>query len=328
MTLVRRDRVDRTLVRIESDGEALLVFEPEVFVEAALQFGGALAPRSRLVTPAELVEEVRPREVGGVCVALHLGQRDRRLGQGAVGELDAIPRVLPPLVGQAVISLALVFDVAVAVEVAVFDEPVDRRFGVGGERVDDLGGEAPAPKFAEHDDEQRRGVGGAVVDRAAAERQGRRLAEAHLVQDASRFFLGAGVDLGALETRQRLQHAEGEVGFDHHRHPRREQRVATEQRHEPRRTGSDDGALGVLGVEHAQRAEVFGAAGDDRRQQRVIGVDLGDRGAPAVESFLGRRHGDGHAGLEARFDRLAVDGDRGADRGLPGSVRPGRSPPT
>jgi hypothetical protein len=83
---------------------------------------------------------------------------------------------------------------------------------------------APAPpaQLAEQHDEQRRGVGGAVVDAPAAERQRRRLAEAHLVQDAARLLLGAGVDVLALEAGERLQHAEGEVGVDDERHPRRD----------------------------------------------------------------------------------------------------------
>ncbi len=186
------------------------------------------------------------------------------------------------------VGLALVFDVAVAVEVAVLDEPVDRRFRVGREGVDDLRGETPPAELAEQDDEQRRGVGRAVVDRAAAERERGRFTEAHLVQDPPGLFLGPGVGLGALEAGERLQHAEREIGVDGHRHPRREQRVATEQRHEPRRAGGDHGAFGMLRVEHAQRTEVFGAAGDDRGEMRVIGLDRRHRGTPAVEPLFGR----------------------------------------
>src|SRR4029078_11454441 len=96
---------------------------------------------------------------------------------------------------------------------------------------------APARELADEDHEQRRRVDRPVVDAPAAERERGGLAEAHLVEDATRFLLGRVVELRSLETRQRLQRPEREVRVDEHRHPRREQRVAAEQRHEPGSTG-------------------------------------------------------------------------------------------
>ena len=54
------------------------------------------------------------------------------------------------------------------------------------------------------------------------------------------------------------EHAEGDVGIGDERHVRREQRVAAEQGHEPRRAGGEDQVVGVFGVDEAQRPEVLG----------------------------------------------------------------------
>ena len=50
------------------------------------------------------------------------------------------------------------------------------------------------------------------------------------------------------------------------------QRVAPEQRHEPRRAGGDDGAVGVLGVEDAQAREVVGRAFEQLAELVVVGA--------------------------------------------------------
>ena len=126
-------------------------------------------------------------------------------------------------------------------------------------------------------DEQRRRVDGAVVDATAAERERRGLAEAHLVQDAARLLLAcAGRPRVPWKRASVCKRAEREVGVDEHRHPRREQRVAAEQRHEPRRTRGDDRPVGELGIEDAQPGEVLRRpleqrAGTGRRRSRPPG---------------------------------------------------------
>ena len=81
------------------------------------------SPRRSSAAPSE-------RRVG---VALHLDERDRPVRQRAVGEVDAVPRVLPALVGQSGRVAALVVDETVAVRVAVADEPGDRGVDAGAQ---------------------------------------------------------------------------------------------------------------------------------------------------------------------------------------------------
>ena len=81
--------------------------------------------------------------VGGVGVALHLGQGDGRLGDRAVGEVDAVPGILPALVDQAGRGLAGVFDEPVAVGVAVPLHPLQGAVGVGQQVPGELGRGGP-----------------------------------------------------------------------------------------------------------------------------------------------------------------------------------------
>ena len=67
----------------------------------------------------ERAGDARAGEEGGVDVGLHLAERDRALGQRAVGVGDGIPTVLPALVRQPGLGHAAVLDEAVAVAVAV-----------------------------------------------------------------------------------------------------------------------------------------------------------------------------------------------------------------
>jgi hypothetical protein len=72
---------------------------------------------------------------GGIGVALHLAERQRRVGKGAVGEVDRVARVLPPLVGQAVRRGPLVLEVAVAVGVTRAGHPVEGGVDVREQRT-------------------------------------------------------------------------------------------------------------------------------------------------------------------------------------------------
>ena len=64
----------------------------------------------------------------------------------------------------------------------------------------------------------------------------------------------------ALQRGQRLQRADGEGDVQRQRHPGGEQAVAAEQRHEPGRTGGDEGPPRVGRVDDAQRFQVAHAA--------------------------------------------------------------------
>jgi hypothetical protein len=220
---------------------------------------------------------------------LHLGQGNRRFGDGAVGEVDAVRRVLPALVDQAGRGLARVFDEPVAVGVAVPLHPLQSAVGVRQQVPGEVAAAAPPPQLTQQHDEQRGGVGGPVVGAAAAQGQGGGRAEPDLVQDPTRFFFGGRIDGVALAVGQGLQRARGQAVVPGQQHPGGEQRVAPEQGHEPGSPGGHHGPVRVSGVEDAQRPDVLDAAVQHRGQVWVGRGDPGG-GAPPVPEPAGR-HG-------------------------------------
>src|SRR6266568_4718481 len=85
----------------------------------------------------------RAGEVGGVDVPLHLAQRDRSLGDPAIGEGDPVPGVPPALVDQAAVGGAPVLDEPVTVAVPVLLDPLQGAVGVRQQRVHLVGIGAP-----------------------------------------------------------------------------------------------------------------------------------------------------------------------------------------
>ena len=80
---------------------------------------------------AELIGAARERAFGGVDVALHLGERDRTLGERAVVVEDGIVRILPALIDETVVVLPVVFDEAVMIGIAGAGDPGERCFDRG-----------------------------------------------------------------------------------------------------------------------------------------------------------------------------------------------------
>ena len=99
---VRGHRVDPALVAVEADDVvAAALVGPEVVVEARVQLLGlALEPLGELDVGAEPPRELGDAQLRVVDVALDLGGRDRQVRDRSVGELDAVPRVLPALVAE------------------------------------------------------------------------------------------------------------------------------------------------------------------------------------------------------------------------------------
>ena len=125
----------------------------------------------------------------------------------------------------------------------------------------------------------------------------------------------------ALEARERLQRAEREVGIDEHRHPRRDQRVTTEERHEPRRAGRDDGAVGELRVEDAQPGEVARRPLEQRAELIVVGRHHRQPPRPLLEPLDRGRALDRLTAQVARRDLLVADHRRHLDARRPAPAR-------
>ena len=113
----------------------------------------------------DVARDLGQTELRVVHVALHLDGSDRRVGEASVVEALRVAGVLPRLVGQAAVRPPRVLDEAVPVEVAVAVDPLEREHGRLPQPPDEHGVVRPAPGLGEKDEEERRGVDGAVVAR-------------------------------------------------------------------------------------------------------------------------------------------------------------------
>jgi hypothetical protein len=199
---VRGHRVDRPLVTVERQSERLPLGKPEVALEPPAQHVGPPVPPRGHRLVAGGASERRAGPPGGVGVALHLGQGDRRLGQSPVGERHAVPRVLPTLIDQPAGRPPLVLHVAVAVGVAGPGDPLQRGVHRRQERDQVVERRTPPPQLVHEHDEQGRGVDRPVIDIAVGQRQRRTLGEPHLVQDLAGLLVVVVPILGALEPGQ------------------------------------------------------------------------------------------------------------------------------
>src|SRR5205823_5511667 len=94
---------------------------------------------------------------------LDLAGRDRRLRGAAIRELNRVVRVLPAVVSEPLRRTALVFEVAVAVEIPFLVDPVERPPLIWLEPSYEGGVCSPALVLVEQDQEELRGVVGPVV---------------------------------------------------------------------------------------------------------------------------------------------------------------------
>src|SRR6266404_1484573 len=166
MADVRGQAVDLPLPPIEREGEELALGKPEVFVETALQLGCLLlqARGQHLVAP-DLPGKAGGAHLGVVYVALDLAGRPGRRRDLAVGEQDGVPGILPALVLQPRIGVALVLDVAVPVAIAAAIDPRQRGARVRLQIAHQLGIAGPPLVLVEQHEVQRRRVGCAEVRR-------------------------------------------------------------------------------------------------------------------------------------------------------------------
>lgn len=225
---------------------------PEVLVEALPQHRGlrAIAISGDRVT--QLISEQRTGDEGCKDVALHLAQGDGRAGEGPVGEADAVPGVLPLLVGEPIRGCPFVLDVAVPIAVPELIDPRQRPVGAREQAPHGVVVEFPPPRLPE----QGRCVDRPVVDVAAGQREAVGQGEGGLVEDLAGLLVTARIDVCALEAGQRLEHACGQRRLGH----------PSSRRPDPRRRsalvltlfGRDSLLTGwTIGVADPQRPEIL-----------------------------------------------------------------------
>ena len=142
---------------------------------------------------------------------------------------------------------------------------------------------SPPPQLPEQHDEQRCGVGGSVVGAAAAKSQPGSGTEPELVQDLAWFFFCRRFDAAALAVGEGLQRARGEAIVPGQQHPRGEQRVTSEQGHEPGGTRGYHGPVRMTGVEDTQRPDVLDTPAQHQGQVRFWRPHPGGAVPPLAE---------------------------------------------
>ncbi len=103
MADVRCQGVDRALLTVETDGDVASIGEPKTLVESPPQAPRPFFEPPRRIAVAPGSRDAGPGAIGGIHITLNLAERDRRLGNSAVGEADPVGGVLPSLVYEAAI---------------------------------------------------------------------------------------------------------------------------------------------------------------------------------------------------------------------------------
>ena len=246
------------------------------------------------------------------------------LGEVPVPVADPVVRVLPALVEEPLRRPPLVLHEPVAVAVAVLVDPLERPERVRPQAVDERPVAGPVPGRAEEHEPQRRGVDGAVVGPVRGLAGAGHLAGPQLVQDLAGLGVARRVVLGRLEPREDLEGLDGELRPDRERLERPDDRVAPEQRREPRDAGGQVALVRVRALVDEQ-PQVARRAVDGQVEQLVVGADLGEAALPGVVRGRDRVGVDARHGREedrVGLDRAIAHGRRLARRrpGHPGEL--------
>ena len=180
----------------------------------------------------------------------------------------------------------LVRDVAVAHEVGVLVDPVERGAGLVLEVADQLLVAGPALVLVEEDDVQRGRVDRAVIGRVRALLEGRHLAVSHLVQDPPRILVAEVVTTAALPVAEHPQRRGRQLGRERQRLEAGEDAVAAEHRHEPRQPGGRQALAAGHRRREAEGRQVDQAAPVGRGQRPDIAFQAGSALDPTFEAAL------------------------------------------
>src|SRR5262245_50330448 len=231
------DSSDGSLVGIEPERIEAEILAPERRLEGRLQDARFRPQLRRARRLAERVEDLRHAHPRIEDIALQLAERLRLRDGTAVGIDDRVPGVFPAHVLVALRGARPVLLKPVAVEVAVAVDPVETAQRRVAMRLQERLVAEPLPRLVQYDEVARPGGGGSVVRRVGDQPEVRQLAGAQLVRDLSRLGVALIVDRGCLELGELPERAAREAGVHDHVLQARDQRVAAEDRHEPRHAG-------------------------------------------------------------------------------------------
>ena len=255
MSRVGGDDLARALRAVERERIEALVFHPEVAVEAVEEILRLSPQRSGGRPVAEEARDVGGPDEGGVGVALHLGERNGRRGEGAGRMADGILGVLPAMVHETQLGARHVLEIAIAVAVASRMHPRERSLHGGPELARELHVARPPHVFGKEHDEERRGIDASVVGDERDFAAVRHLAAPVFVQDLAGCLVLEVVVRAALPRGEKPQRARRDTRVVRKELQRRDDAVAAERCDEPRDAGVRHGAVRRLREQHLQVCE-------------------------------------------------------------------------
>ncbi len=230
MARIRCHHAAQFAVAIERDAVEAGLFHPVLFFDALTDFLRTFAVLLGRIVQAPQLGEMSHRVECRARIRLHFDECDRTVGEAAIGVEDRIVAVLPALIGETAIGLALIVQQTVTVLVADTRDPLCRALQRRPQLVDQ--GEVPRAFRigAGQHDEERRAVDAAVVQRERHLAGGGHFTLAHLVHDLA----GRGVTKRRIVARlmfgEKAQHACGQIRLQPQRLQRRDDRIAAERR--------------------------------------------------------------------------------------------------
>src|SRR5437660_8198315 len=152
---IRGDNAAGPLLAVERDRVSRQIIAPESVVELAPQCLGGFCESRRYRVVAERARQLCRVPLSGIDIALHLAERDRTIGEFAICMKDRVPGILPTLISEAGGALAVIFDKAVMIRIAIGVDPLQRRLDIRPDTADrvEIAG-ARVIGAGEHDEER------------------------------------------------------------------------------------------------------------------------------------------------------------------------------
>src|SRR5690606_1082 len=194
------------LAGIEPEGDASLLFHPEILVEALLEHA-RLPPQLAPLPPLSQDDRQRRHVLKrGVVVTLHLTRSERRVHLASLLIDHRVLAVLPSLVRRPQLGFGQVFQIPIPIAITILAGPGENALSRRPVVADALLVTGEDVEVAEPDDEHERAGEIRVVAAEWGLPQPRGGIRSRLVEDATGLLIVAGVDPLALSAHQEREH--------------------------------------------------------------------------------------------------------------------------
>src|SRR5208337_2725676 len=163
----------RLLTAVERKRVGAKVLEPEPVLEALLELCGLCEELLRAGGVTEPAGTMGGCDPSRIDIALHLDERDRAIGEFAIGVEDGVVGIFPALILQPFRGRAGIFEKAVAIGVARAVDPMQRALDIRPDLTEEVLVAGALNIETGQKNEERRGIDAAVIkaERNLAERR-------------------------------------------------------------------------------------------------------------------------------------------------------------